>query len=256
MEESIPKSAEAEVGKSSDGEQLIELSKLAGGLAHEIRNPLSTININLLMLDEAISEAVADKDSQRRCHDRIEVLRKEVKRLSEVLDNFMRYARISDPRLEEGDINEIVDDVVRFITPEARSNNVMIRSSYGELPKTATDRDMLKQALFNVIINAQQAMPEGGEIIVRTWTHDGCIHINIADTGHGMPPEIISRIFDPYYSTKKGGTGLGLSLVKRVVEQMGGRVEVHSELKKGTSFTLILPIKEEIQSQKNRMEAQ
>ena len=233
------------VEKTSDGDRLIELSKLAGGLAHEIRNPLSTININLLLLDEAIDEAVSDRVSQRRCKDRIATLRKEAKRLSDVLDDFMRYARMSQPNWEEADINEIVDEVVRFIAPEARTNGVTIRSSYGQLPRSCADRDLLKQALFNVIINAQQAMPDGGEIIVRTWTYDGCAHIHIADTGHGSPPDVMARIFDPYYSTKKGGSGLGLSLVKRIVEIMGGRIAVHSEINKGTGFTIILPLLKE-----------
>lgn len=222
--------------------KLVELSRLAGGLAHEIRNPLSTLNLNLQLLDEDLNHPQPDGDSVRRCRERIGVLRHEVQRLSDILDDFLRFARMPKPHKIPCDVNGIVAEILRFIGPEARRNNVNILTSYGNLPLCMVDKDLLKQALLNVLLNAEQAMAEGGDVMVRTTVEGDEIRISIADTGHGIAPEVRARIFEPYYSTKKQGTGLGLSLVKRVAEEHGGRIQVHSGGRKGACFDIILPV--------------
>jgi len=200
--------------------KLVELSRLAGGLAHEIRNPLSTVNLNLQLLEEDLAASASDPEALRRSRRRLDRLRGEVRHLSDVLDDFLRFARMPRPRRRCQDVNALVEDVVS---------------------SCAVDADLLKQAVLNLLINAQQAMPDGGQIMVRTWADGDAVKISIADTGHGMDPETLARIFEPYFSTKREGTGLGLPTVKRIVEEHGGHIEVHSERHRGTSFTLALP---------------
>jgi len=224
-------------------DKLVELSKLAGGLAHEIRNPLSTLNINLQLLEEDLTRSASEKEAIGRSRQRIAALRREVRRLSDVLDDFLRFARMPKPQLAAEDINEIVREVVRFIGPEARHNRANILTSCGDIPPCLVDRDLLEQAILNIIINAEQAMPGGGDIMIRTSFSDGNARISIADTGMGIPVKVLPHVFEPYYSTKKDGTGLGLSTVKRIVEEHGGGIEVHTEPNKGSCFTIGLPCK-------------
>ena len=224
----------------SQDAKFVELSRLAGGLAHEIRNPLSTLNLNLQLLDEDLSRA--DDGSLRRSRERIDVLRREVQRLSDILDDFLRFARMPKPHRIPCDVNGIVKEVLRFLGPEARRNNVNLLANYGNLPLCMVDKDLLKQALLNLLLNAEQAMPDGGDIMVRTTSEDDEIRISIADTGHGIPPDVLPKIFDPYFSTKKEGTGLGLSMVKRIAEEHGGRIQVHPNASKGACFDIILPV--------------
>ena len=226
---------------TEEDSKLVELSRLAGGLAHEIRNPLSTVNLNLQLLEEDLASSHCDQDAIRRCRRRLDRLRNEVNRLSDVLDDFLRFARMPAPVPEPHDVNDLVSDVISFAQPEARRRDVTILSGLGSLPPCPVDPDLLKQALLNLLINAQQAMPSGGKIMVRTWADDDGVKISVADTGHGMDAQLIQRIFDPYVSTKPQGTGLGLPTVKRIIKEHAGRIEVHSELNKGTSFTLALP---------------
>jgi len=221
--------------------KLVELSRLAGGLAHEIRNPLSTVNLNLQLLEEDLAASACDPEALRRSRRRLDRLRGEVRRLSDVLDDFLRFARMPRPRRRRQDVNALVEEVVSFTRPEARQRNVALLTSFGPLPSCAVDADLLKQAVLNLLINAQQAMPDGGQIMVRTWADGDAVKISIADTGHGMDSETLARIFEPYFSTKREGTGLGLPTVKRIVEEHGGHIEVHSERHRGTSFTLTLP---------------
>ncbi|MCF6156467.1 MAG: two-component sensor histidine kinase [Candidatus Brocadia sp.] len=222
-------------------ERLAFVGTLAGGLAHEIKNPLSTLNINLQLLMEDV-QSMKGKNS-KKVHVKIEALQKEVQRLEEILNDFLRFARGQKLELEDRDVNEVIDEVVDFVTPEIKQKNIVILKSYdAHLPSCRIDSNLIKQAILNVIINAEQAIENGGELMIRTSRNKKYIQIDITDTGVGIPKDIIDKIFQVYFSTKKTGTGLGLPTTKRIVEEHKGIISVQSEEGKGTNFSIKLPI--------------
>ena len=224
-----------------DSDELNYLNVLAAGLVHEIKNPLNAISINLQLLNEDIQNLNSDKDS--KMSRRVQLLQKEVSRLDNILSDFLRFAKRHELHLEECDINGVIDSVLDFIGPEAVQNSIRILKSYDtELPKCNLDSNVIKQALLNVILNAQQAMPEGGELIVRTYQNGDSIFVDITDTGVGIKKNKIDKIFQVYYSTKKTGTGLGLPAAKRIIEENKGTISIRSEDGKGSSFLIKLPV--------------
>jgi len=143
------------------------------------------------------------------------------------------------------DLNEVVDDMIDFYSPQARSHALTVRHSFSPGPLTCrVDPGALKQVLLNLFINAQQAMDNGGELMIRTSREGNMAVTQINDTGKGIPPERLSTIFRPYHSSRSGGTGLGLATAKKIVEAHQGTITVHSEPGKGTSFTIALPLAE------------
>ena len=223
-------------------EQLATAGSLAGGLIHEIKNPLNTLSLNLQLLAEDWREAESQKE--RRALKRIRLLQAEADRLASILDDFMGLVRGHPLVPSECDVNKIVDEVIAFVRPELESNRIEIRSSCGPLPPSRLDANLMKQALLNLILNAEQAMSDDHprEIIIRTAPEDDSVRIDVIDTGRGIPVENVEKIFDAFYSTRKGGTGLGLSTTRRIVEEHGGRITVHSDQGRGTCFTVTLPV--------------
>ncbi|MCP5005098.1 MAG: two-component sensor histidine kinase [Planctomycetes bacterium] len=217
------------------------LNILAAGLVHEIKNPLNAISVNLQLLNEDL-HADTSKTDRKMCS-RVQLLQKEVFRLQDILNDFLRFAKKHELNFEECDINEIIENVLDFVTPETMQNSIRILKNFDtNLPKCKLDRNVIKQALLNVILNAQQAMPGGGELLVRTFKNRKMLYIDITDTGYGIPRDNICKIFQVYYSTKKTGTGLGLPTVKRIIEEHRGTISVHSEEGKGSSFLIKIPI--------------
>lgn len=217
-----------------------EMAQLAGGLAHEIRNPLSTIRLNLDLLAEEFRRAESARD--RRVLEKLERVRKESHRLEGMLEDFLRFARVQDLRLERVDLNGVLDDLCDFFEPQANALEIVIRRDLlPELPLIRLDVDLFKQALFNLIRNAEIAMPDGGELMLRTRVEDGGVVLDVTDTGCGIPPEVLPNIFEPFFSTRSAGTGLGLPTVRRIVEAHGAEVQVESETGKGTRFTIAFP---------------
>ncbi len=217
------------------------LSTLAAGLAHELRTPLSTISLNLQLLQEELQTFL--NGEVEKPLNRISILQKEIQRLEEVLSDFLRFAKGGGLELTEQDTNQVVDEVIDFIAPEAKRNNVeVIRNYTSDLPAIKLDTGLIKQAILNLIINAQQAMPGGGKLSVSTSLKDGHIQVEVTDTGVGIPDANLDKIFQAYYSTKKKGTGLGLPTAKRIVEEHGGNIYVESQEGKGSSFTIQLPL--------------
>jgi len=230
--------------QARNAERWAHIGKLAGGLAHEIKNPLSTLNMNLQLMEEDWGDM--ESADGRQLRSRIDMLRKEVRRLEEILNDFLRFARGPEIDLVQCDLNTLLDEVVDFIAPEALSQEVHVRKSYADdLPACRLDVDLMKQALLNLIINAEQAMPEGGELMVRTTRNGAHMTVDITDTGVGIPEDKLEEVFQVYVSTKKGGTGLGLPTARRIIEDHGGRISVQSEVGKGTNFQVQLPIPEE-----------
>lgn len=229
-------------GKQSD--RLAFLGQLAGGLAHEIKNPLSTMMVTLQLLKEDWDEETSPRAMRTR--QKLELLLKEVHRLEGILDEFLRYARGADKSLAPCDLNDLVQEVLDFIEPETARFGIRIRfAPAADLPECRVDRNAIKQALFNIVINAQHAMEnDGGELIVTTerLADPEAAKLRIVDTGCGIEPDVLTRIFDVYYSTKQRGTGLGLPTSRRFIEEHDGSITVQSDVGRGTAVEVILPI--------------
>lgn len=246
-------------------QRLAELGTLTGGLAHEIKNPLSTVGLNIQLLQEdlesVISELASESDERiGRVKRRFESLSRETGRLREILEDFLQFAgRVKLDRAPT-DVHDLIDEIADFFEPQAHAANVHLRTQLSApQPKLDLDRGLFKQSLLNLMINACQAMaearnvqrPSGGndELIIRTQrtgalVGNGDLQIHVIDTGPGMDAETAGRIFQPYFSRKRGGTGLGLSTARRIIEEHGGSIVVHSEPGRGSDFVITLPLRE------------
>jgi two-component system, NtrC family, sensor histidine kinase HydH len=222
-------------------DQYTEIARLAGGLAHEIKNPLSTIRLNMQLLSEDLSEAKTP--AERRALKRVEVVQRECQRLQALLDDFLNYAKVRRLQLEPSDLNHQIEDVLDFFAPEADEAGVQIvRYLDADLPHVLLDREAFRRALLNLIINARQAMPDGGQLVVRTATEGDHVAIFLIDTGHGMDDRTASKMFEAFFSTKPGGSGLGLPTTQKIIAGHGGCITVQSEVGRGTQFTIELPV--------------
>jgi signal transduction histidine kinase len=221
-------------------ERLAELGTLTGGLAHEIKNPLSTVQLNLQLLREDLSR---ENPAYSRLVSRLETITKETSRLREILDDFLRYAGRIELDRKPTELNQLLDELVDFFSPQAQLQRVQLRLRRSAQPVTANvDPKLIKQAVLNLMLNGMQAMPNGGEMILAASNGDGRTVIDVIDTGAGISPEAQAKIFQAYYSTKKGGTGLGLAMAKRITEEHGGTLSVTSEPGRGSDFSLRLPV--------------
>jgi signal transduction histidine kinase len=225
-------------------EPYAEMAELAGSFIHEIKNHLGTLGLNLQLLAEDFKEPQSQRE--RRALERIQRLEQECHRLTEVSNDFLRFARVKDLELEPTKLADVVRALVDFFGPSARQANIDIKTYFpADLPPVNLDRDLFKQALLNLFLNAQQAMPRGGELTIQAWPASylpqGGVVLNVIDTGQGMKREDLPRVFRPFFSTRPGGTGLGLPTTRRIIEAHGGTITVQSELGKGTQFTIYLP---------------
>jgi signal transduction histidine kinase len=216
--------------------KLSALGELAGSIAHEIKNPLIAI------------QGFAKRIEKTKEPDKIEeyagVIDKEAGRLSNVLMKLLEFSRMDEPNKEYVDVNEIVDDTVLFMEHHlTRFKNVeLVVERKKDLPHIQVDKIHIQQALVNIVMNAAQAMPEGGVIEIKTQNANGRISISVKDEGAGIKDEDMGKIFEPFFTTKKKGegTGLGLSLSKRLVEANGGEIDVESKMGEGSTFRILL----------------
>lgn len=223
------------------GTRLAYLGALAGGLAHEIKNPLSTMALNLAMLREEWQHVESPKE--QRTLKKIELLEREVKRLEGIVQNFLSFARGDSYRFELLDLNTIVREVLEFTEAENQKAGIRVHADLrGDLPFLSLDHNQFKQVIINLVNNARQAMPDGGELMIRSWRDGDLVALEITDTGLGMSPEVRERCWELFFSTRKGGTGYGLPLTKRILEEHGGQIDVWSELGRGTRFTIRMPV--------------
>ena len=237
---------------------------MTGGLAHEIKNPLSTIGLNIQLLQEDLDDMAGGhappstiaEDKLNRIQRRFDSLRREAQRLREILEDFLHFAGRMKLELVPVDMNNLIDELTDFYEPQAKESGVKIRNQFSSDSIIVNgDAKLLKQAVLNLLINATQAMinakeqnePHGGsnELMVhtqrqRTIGHDE-IHIHVIDTGPGISKEITKKIFQPYFSTKRGGTGLGLPTTRRIIEEHEGSISVHAEPGRGCDFHIVLP---------------
>jgi signal transduction histidine kinase len=221
-----------------------ELAELAGGFIHEIKNHLSTLGLNLQLLAEDFQEPQSQRE--RRALTRIQRLQHECQHLVEVSNDFLRFARIKNLELAPVELGKVIEEMIDFFGPTAQATNIEIKPFVSaDLPLVSLDVDMFKQALLNLLLNAEQAMLEGGELTIQATVEcaDGrpTVCLSLIDTGQGMPPEVQDRIFEPFFSTKQGGTGLGLPTTRKIIEAHGGTIAVESAPDHGTKFTIRLP---------------
>lgn len=218
-----------------------EIAALAGGLAHEIRNPLSTIQLNMELLAEDFAEP--QSATERRAQAKIALVQRECQRLNDLLDDFLNFIKARAHRLEPCNLNNLVRRVTDFFRPKAEESGIEMRDYLDpNLPSVLLDQESFYGGLLNLVLNAEQAMPDGGTLVLRTRVTAYGIALDIIDTGHGIDAETISKVFDAFYSTKHGGSGLGLPAAKRIVEAHQGRITVQSEIGRGTCFTIELPV--------------
>lgn len=219
------------------------VSLLAAGVAHEIGNPLNSLNIHLQLLDRELRHLPADKRATLK--ESVRVAKAEVVRLDKIISDFLRAARPAPPRMELESLNVIVEDTLQFMSAEIQAAGITAEANLSRgLPRVWLDHDQMKQVFINLIKNALQAMESGGKLTVATERTEDCVAVNISDTGAGIPPSLIGKIFEPYESTKQGGSGLGLMIVRRIVQQHGGAIDVDSAVGKGTVFRVRIPTRE------------
>ena len=222
-------------------DQYTEIARLAGALAHEIRNPLSTIRLNMELLAEDLEDA--QTPAQKRARKRIDVTHRECQRLQQLLDDFLNYAKLRHLELKPADLNAEIADALDFFEPEAQEANVeIIRYLDPDLPSVMLDREAFRGAFLNLILNSKQAMPDGGQLVARTTSSKGNVALFLIDTGCGMDDRTAAQMFDAFFSTKPGGSGLGLPTTAKIIEAHGGRISVQSEVGRGTQFTVELPV--------------
>jgi signal transduction histidine kinase len=229
------KSFEGELIKAN---KLSALGELASSIAHEIKNPLISI--------QGFARRIGTTEDRDKLEKYAKFIEQEADRLTQVLTKLLGFSRMDEPKKDFLNMNDIVDDTVLFMEHHlTRFKNVEIAvEKEPDLPLVQVDRIHVQQTVVNILMNAAQAMPGGGKILIKTGRGDQYVFISITDTGVGIKEEDLEKIFEPFFTTKEKeqGTGLGLSLCKRLIEANAGKIEVESKVGEGTTFTIMIPI--------------
>jgi signal transduction histidine kinase len=220
--------------------QCQEIAQLAGALAHEIKNPLSVIAMNVELLAEELAEM--EGAQARRALQRLDVVHKQCHRLERLLEDFLRFARLRKLDLTPGSLNEQVQRVLDLFQPQIKELGLEVVTYLDpDLPSILLDEQTLEAALVNLVKNSIEAMTTGDQLIARTRLTKSGVALDLIDTGRGMDQNTAMHMFDAFYSTKDGGSGLGLPTARKVIEAHGGRIHVQSELERGTKFSIEFP---------------
>jgi len=217
-------------------DRLSALGELSAGMAHEIRNPLGAIKgaAEILKDDYAPDEAK---------YEFIQILLKETDRLNDIVQEFLAFARPKQPEFQQVDVNEAIESVLTLTGQEARKAGVLVEKKLDlSIGRRSLDAGLLKQAFLNLVLNAVQAMPQGGTLMVESNLRGNAIEVKIADTGTGINEEFRKKLFSPFFTTKKNGTGLGLAITYRIIENHKGMIDVKSEPGGGATFTVKIPV--------------
>ncbi len=225
-------------------EALAALTTLTAGVAHEIKNPLGSIGIHIQLIQKQMRdrELIETKTVDKY----LNVINEEVSRLNKVVLDFLFAVRPMDIKLETTDLNRIIAELLDFLRFELENAHVTLAAELGEVPEINMDEKYMKQALLNIVQNALQAMPDGGSLIVKTFQRGERVFVEIIDTGKGIPEGLIEKVFEPYYTTKEFGSGLGLTIVYKIVKEHMGEIFVNSKEGKGTTFGMSFPIPQKV----------
>jgi two-component system NtrC family sensor kinase len=222
-------------------ERLAAIGKMAAHVTHEIRNPLSSIGLNIELLEEELASGKDGVPTEARSL--LNAITREVQRLEHLSEEYLRVARLPQPRMESDDLGAKVEEIVAFARPEIERAGLKVKLDVAEdLPPAYFDEGQIRQALLNVLRNAREAMPDGGTIDVTVKADGMSVVASVDDRGTGIPEDVRSRIFDPFFSTKGEGTGLGLAITRQIIEAHGGSIACEPREGGGTSFRLLLPI--------------
>jgi two-component system, sporulation sensor kinase E len=223
-----------------ESERLNALTLLAAGVAHEIGNPLNSLHIHLQLMERMVQKLHGEAKAELQ--QSIDIARSEVNRLDSIVTQFLRAIRPSRPQLRPESLNMIIEEAVRFFTPEIQDRDMTVKQELrSDLPLLQLDRDQMKQAFYNVIKNSLEAMKRHGALHIRTDMDDTHVIVRFVDTGSGISTGNLSRVFEPYFTTKSSGTGLGLLIVRRIVREHGGELSIESNEGEGLTLTIRLP---------------
>jgi PAS domain S-box-containing protein len=216
--------------------RLAALGRITSGVAHEVKNPLNAMVLQLEILKAKLAEHSTTVKPQ------LDTLSSEIRRLDRVVKTFLDFTRPVELRLSETDLEQVVQEVFTLAEPQAQQNNVkLMMEKDGSVPKLKVDRDLFKQALLNLVLNGCQAMPSGGELRIRQKRSERRVELEISDQGVGIPPDVQPRIFSLFFTTKPGGSGVGLAMAYRIIQLHNGSIEFSSEPSHGTTFRIALP---------------
>ena len=222
-----------------NAEKLISLSTLTANVAHEIKNPLGSIAIYIQLIQKALVKPTIDRALIAK---NIEVINEEITRLNSVIVNFLYALRPMQLQRKELDINLLIQELVQFYTPEFNQRNIQVKMKLNQkLPTMDADNHYIKEALHNIVKNAIDAMPQGGTVTFTTTVAEGKIALAVADNGLGMNSETIRRIFEPYFTTKARGSGIGLTQVYKIIQEHGGDIQMSSQEGQGTTCRIYFP---------------
>lgn len=223
-----------------ESERLNALTLLAAGVAHEIGNPLNSLHIHLQLMQRAVQKL--SDGAKDELQESIDVARSEVDRLDSIVTQFLRAIRPARPQLRPENLNTVLEEAVRFFTPELQDRDIAVEQELrSDLPVLQLDRDQMKQAFYNIIKNSIEAVNRHGTLRIQTDRDDTNVLIRFIDSGGGMSAENLGRVFEPYFTTKASGTGLGLLIVRRIVREHGGELSIQSSPGKGLTVTIRLP---------------
>jgi signal transduction histidine kinase/putative methionine-R-sulfoxide reductase with GAF domain len=217
-------------------EKLAALGQLAAGIAHEIRNPLTSINILINSIREKMTGEISYQED-------LGVIEEEIHRINEIVEQFLRFAKPAPPLLKKTKIVSLFEETLQLLRPQLERQKITVQKDLRTLPPMTIDQEQMKQVILNLLMNAIQAMPKGGRLKLngQVSEDDEWVQLSIQDSGIGIPPEDINKLFDPFFSAREGGIGLGLSIAHRIIDQHHGRIEVESTPGKGTLFMIWLP---------------
>lgn len=223
-------------------ERLAAIGRMSAHVTHEVRNPLSSIGLNAELLEDLTTklEGPNGAESQALCR----AIVREVDRLSAITEEYLRFARLPRPELREEAPETLLASLASFVRRDCEAAGVKLQLVLPALPKIHLDADQIRQAVLNLLRNAKESMPQGGELTLSAEHVDDTLIIHVRDTGVGIAPENVARIFDPFYSTKLTGTGLGLALTQQIVAEHGGQIRVNSKVGVGSDLSIVLPLRQ------------